>query len=75
MALLTTQPDEVDICITQHGSITLVVPLTPEAEAWIEENVAGETTWFGDALVVEPRYLPRLVDGMASAGLLIDGGC
>jgi hypothetical protein len=42
---------------------------TPEASAWVEENVTAEAQFFGTALVVEPRYVADLIHGMHEAGL------
>ena len=58
-----------DVHIVNHGSIILCHLYTPEASAWIEENVAGEAQFFGTALVVEPRYVAALVAGMREDGL------
>ena len=48
--------------IENHGSLVLVRPLTSSVAAWLEEHTNG--TWFGGALVVEPRYLDNLLDGL-----------
>lgn len=58
-----------DATVYNHGSICIVVPLTAAARAWIAENVSGESMWFAGGLVVEPRYLDDLVDGMRADGL------
>lgn len=58
-----------DITITDHGSIILVTPITDQAKAWVDDNVSEESQWFGNSLVVEPRYISNLVDGMSDAGL------
>lgn len=52
--------------LEQHGSITLVRPLTDEATQWLVEHTDG--SWFGNALAVEPRYIPNLVEGMIEFG-------
>jgi hypothetical protein len=58
-----------DFTVENHGTICLVQPLTPAAARWIDENVAGDATFWCGALVVEPRYLWNLVFGMNDAGL------
>lgn len=60
---------EADFTVEDHGSIFLVQPLSDRALAWLEENLRGETQWFGRALAVEPRYLNALVEGMLDEGL------
>ena len=58
-----------DVRIENHGSIVLVQPLTDTAREWLTANVGEDSMYFGGALVVEPRYLGELVDGMVSDGL------
>jgi hypothetical protein len=48
--------------LENHGSLILVHPLTEAARTWLEEHTDG--TWFGLALVVEPRYLADLLRGL-----------
>ena len=50
------------ISVENHGSIVLIRPHIPEAKQWLEDNTDGQ--WFGDALVVEPRYVNDLLDGL-----------
>jgi hypothetical protein len=56
--------------IENHGSIVLVRPLTEDVTAWLNENVDDEAQWFGDALVVEPRYVGPLVEGLIEQGFV-----
>jgi hypothetical protein len=58
-----------DVHVVNHHSIVLFHLTTPEASAWVEENVACEAQFFGTALVVEPRYVAALVAGMREDGL------
>lgn len=55
-----------DFKIENHGSIILMQPLTGSADEWLRENTDG--TWYGGALVVEPRYIEALLEGVALAG-------
>jgi hypothetical protein len=59
-----------DVVVQNHGSVVLVHPQTEEAKAWIEENVV-EPQYFGQALVVEPRYVIGLARGMEEHGLKV----
>lgn len=54
--------------IENHGSIVLVRPLTEDVETWLIEHTADEAQWFGNALVVEPRYVENLVEGLVEEG-------
>jgi hypothetical protein len=58
-----------DVHIVNHHSIVLFHINTPEASAWVEENVCGEAQFFGMALFVEPRYVADLIHGMREDGL------
>ena len=58
-----------DFHIADHGSIILFQPLSDEAQAWIDDNVAGEPQWWAGALVVERRYAADLLTGIRTAGL------
>ncbi len=60
-----------DVEITNCGSIVLFHASNKAAHEWIEENVSGETTWFGNSLAVEPRYAGDLAEGMQGAGLVV----
>ena len=57
--------------IEEHGTIVLVRPLTEAALEWLNEHTDG--TWFGGALVVEPRYVEDLIVG-AMEDLPVPGG-
>jgi hypothetical protein len=55
--------------VEDHGSLVLVRPLTDDVEEWLEEHTDGQ--WFGGALVVEPRYLKPLLEGMVEEGFVV----
>jgi len=61
----------VDVEVENAGGIFLFQPRTQAGREWINENVAEEVTWFGSALVVEPRYAENLVRGMQGDGLVV----
>ena len=60
-----------DVELSLHGSIDLLTPLTPEAQAWMNENIPDDAQWFGSGLAVEPRYVPDIVQGMIDDGLTV----
>jgi hypothetical protein len=60
-----------DITVVNHGTIILVHLNTPEAREWVRVNVPDDAMFHGDALVVEPRYLDALIEGMYYDGLVI----
>jgi len=72
----TSEKDETmpaDILIETHGSVALFTPITPEAHAWVEENVHVESwQWLGASIACEPRCLEQLVEGMQEDGLVVE---
>lgn len=58
-----------DIRVENHGSIVLLQPLTPEGRDWLEETTDPDATWYGGALVVEPRYVDPILSGARDDGL------
>jgi len=63
------EPKIIDATVSDQGSIFLVTPLTSDAKEWIEQNVSEDHQFFGNALVVEHRYIAGLVAGMRGDGL------
>lgn len=59
----------VDVKVQYEGKICLFHLLTQEAKDWVAEHVSDEAQFFGDALVVEDRYV-----GTLAAGMVNDGG-
>jgi hypothetical protein len=57
-----------DFILENHGSIWLVHPQSDAAREHLAENVSDEAQWFGKALVVEPRYVEGLVNGLRDNG-------
>jgi hypothetical protein len=57
-----------DIQVENHGSLFLLRPVSAEGREWLDEHVAWEQS-FGDAIVVEPRYVRDIVQGAIDDGL------
>ena len=58
-----------DVEVTNHGPISLFLPNTKAAKAWIEDNVSDDASWHGNSLAVEHRYVDDLWAGMEAGGL------
>ena len=68
--LLPKTMERIDIEVTNHGSVVMLRPLTPAAEAWVSDNLELESwQWFGGAAAIEPRYADAILEGMADDGL------
>jgi hypothetical protein len=53
------------------STIYLLTPITPDAEAWIEEHLPDDAQHFGPSIVVEHRYIDDIVAGMQADGLIL----
>ncbi len=58
-----------DIRVENHGSIYLLHPRTKRAARWLDEVIAEDAQYWGDAVVVEPRYVADIVNGAREDGL------
>jgi len=58
-----------DVTLTNHGSLIGLNLLTAEARVWASEHLPEDASWFGGAVMVEPRYADAIVDGMMCDGL------
>ena len=63
--------DSLDVRIFDDGSIVLLKPLTDAAVAWVEDNVSRENGFqpYWPTVVVEPRFVRPVLQGMSLAGL------
>jgi hypothetical protein len=64
-----------DFTLTDHGSITLLTPLSDAGQEWAAEHLPVEP-WqmLGAAIAIEPRYVGAIVDGLLSDGLTVEEG-
>jgi hypothetical protein len=61
-----------DFDVSDAGSICIVTPMTEAAQDWLDANVTNdETQYWGPGIVVEPRYLENLVNGIIGDGLTV----
>jgi hypothetical protein len=65
---------ELDFKLENHGSLFLLRPLNHVARNWMSENLPvdePETQFWGDAIVIEPRYVAPIVEGIIGDGLVL----
>jgi hypothetical protein len=65
---------ELDFKLENHGSLFLLRPLNSAAKDWMGEHLPtdnSETQFWGDAIVIEPRYVAPIVDGIIGDGLVL----
>jgi hypothetical protein len=58
-----------DFLFVDHGSICCLTPLSPEAEGWVDDHIPDDAQYFGRAVVIEPRYVEPILEGITEAGL------
>jgi hypothetical protein len=64
-----SSPTEPDFVCEYHGSIFLLRPISSAAFAWIEANLPDDRLTFGNATVIEPRYVWAILLGLQDDGL------
>jgi predicted thioesterase len=58
-----------DLRVNNHGTIFLVHPLSDAGREWVQEHLPADAQRFGEAVVVEHRYIADIVDGATNDGL------
>lgn len=58
-----------DFQVENHGTIFLFRPLSDVAREWVSEHLPDDAQTWGDAVVVEHRYIADIVDGAVNDGL------
>jgi hypothetical protein len=69
-----TSPTQSDFVCENHSSIFLLRSVSPAAFAWIEEHLPPDRITFGNAVVVEPRYVWAILVGLQDDGLVVTRG-
>jgi hypothetical protein len=61
-----------DFEFADHGSICLLVPISPDANDWVSEHIPDDAMrWGACAIVIEPRYVDDVLAGILDEGLTI----
>ena len=71
---LKTRKQSPDFTLENHGSLFLLRPQTDRAREWMSEHLPvdnPETQFFAGAIVVEPRYIGPIVEGIVGDGLVL----
>jgi hypothetical protein len=70
----TASRTELDFKLENHGCLFLLRPLTTLAREWMNEHLPlehPETQFFAGAIVVEPRYIGPILEGIVADGLVV----
>jgi hypothetical protein len=60
-----------DFTLYNHGSICVLTPKTKAARGWVLMHVDDEAQTWGSGLVIEPRYVGPILDGLTNDGLTV----
>jgi hypothetical protein len=68
--MMMPQPD---VRVQNEGSIFLLHPITPRAQAWMDDNLPEPADWqqFSTGYVVEHRYVGEILRGMVRSNLVV----
>jgi len=58
-----------DFHVEDSYTLILLRPMTPSAREWIGEHISADAMKFGDAVVVEHRFVGDLLIGIQDDGL------
>ncbi len=63
----------VDFVCENHGSVSLLRPLTPLATSWLEEHIGQDNGFqpYWPTCVIEHRYIWRILEGIQNDGLAV----
>jgi len=65
---------KLDFKLENHGSLFLLQPLSSAAKKWMSQNLpvdSPKTQFWNEAIVIEPRYVSSIVDGIVGDGLVL----
>ena len=66
-----SSPTRSDFICENHGSLFLLFPLSQSAQSWVEEHLPTDVQWFGNAVVIENRYVWTILEGIQNDGLAV----
>jgi hypothetical protein len=57
--------------LENHGTIFPLRPISDSAQAWVDEHLPEDATWFCGAVVVEHCYIGAIVEGAIADGMVV----
>jgi hypothetical protein len=60
-----------DFTLADHGSITILYPVSADAADWVGEHIPDEAQRYAGGVVIEPRYVGDILDGITNDGLSV----
>lgn len=62
---------DIDFTFANHGTITLLTPLSDNAADWCAEHLPEDAMRHGTAYVIEPRYAEPILADLDAEGYII----
>jgi len=66
-----TSENAPDFRCENHGSLFLLYPLTESAQSWISQHIPPDAQTFGNAIVVEHRFIWTILNGIQNDELTV----
>jgi hypothetical protein len=60
-----------DFIIADHGSIALLTPASKAGREWANEHLPQDAMYWNGAIVIEPRYVDDIIEGIQCDGLSV----
>lgn len=61
-----------DFRYVDHGSLVVLQPITEAARRWVEDNIQSDAQYWCKGVVIEPRYVADIVEGLVADGLTVE---
>lgn len=61
----------VDLMFADHGTLAILVAITPAGQDWVAEHIPKDAQTFGGGIVIEHRYVADIMRGALADGLEI----
>jgi hypothetical protein len=78
IALIATLRDllavQDDFRLDNHGSVSLLFPLTVAAKAWVRDHLPADVMTHGGGVAIEHRYVGSVCQGIQTDGLSLEEG-
>lgn len=61
-----------DFNFSDHGSVTLLIPVSRAAHDWVDVNLPIDSLHWAGGIVIEPRYVLDILNGIENDGLTVN---
>ena len=69
---MTATTTSADYRIENHGTICLIIPVSPECGAYLDVRMPPDAQTWGNGFAVEPRYMENILDDLSCEGFLCE---